>query len=273
MLWRGISIEPQWVVLVLLVLALAIGRGGEFIRDWTPFLLLFFAYEAMRGFASKTGFAPHDIAPLERWLFVGNIPTALLQQHLYRPAQVSPQDLVAVFLYFMHFPLPIMVGFLFWMSDRGQYLRYVGALLGMSFAAFVVYLFFPSTPPRLQGGIDVHWVTHETVNKLFSSYFMSPLYEHLNPNNYAAFPSLHAAFPTLAALFAWRSHRALALGLIGWAGCVWLAIVYLGEHYFVDVLAGLVLALAAFLVAGWIGRRAAERNHARLRVAELADTP
>jgi hypothetical protein len=58
MLAQGISIEPQWVVLSLLLIAVAMGRGGQFIKDWAPFLVLFFAYEAMRGFAAKTGFAP-----------------------------------------------------------------------------------------------------------------------------------------------------------------------------------------------------------------------
>src|SRR5262249_38159353 len=64
MLWRGISIEPEWVVLALLVIAIAMGRGLAFIADWGPFLLLFFAYEAMRGFASKTGFAANDLSGL-----------------------------------------------------------------------------------------------------------------------------------------------------------------------------------------------------------------
>ena len=53
MLWRGISIEPEWVVLALLVIAIALGRGRTFIADWGPFLILFFGYEAMRGFAAK----------------------------------------------------------------------------------------------------------------------------------------------------------------------------------------------------------------------------
>ena len=69
MLWRGIEIEPQWVVLALLLIAVAMGRGRQFVQDWSPFLLLFFAYEVMRGFAAKTGFAAHDITGLERFLF------------------------------------------------------------------------------------------------------------------------------------------------------------------------------------------------------------
>ena len=58
-----------------LLIAVAMGRGRTFLADWLPFLLLFFAYEAMRGFAAKTGFAPHDLAGLERAVFAGTLPT------------------------------------------------------------------------------------------------------------------------------------------------------------------------------------------------------
>src|SRR3979411_388689 len=41
MLWRGISIEPEWVVLALLVIAVALGRGRAFAVDSAPVPLLF----------------------------------------------------------------------------------------------------------------------------------------------------------------------------------------------------------------------------------------
>jgi len=255
MLARGISIEPQWVVLALLLIAVAMGRGGQFIKDWAPFLVLFFAYEAMRGFAAKTGFAPHDLSGLERLLFAGNLPTMVLQQNFYDPHAVRPQDVVALVLYFMHFPLPIVVGFIFWTRSREHYWRFISALLLISFLAFLTYLFYPSVPPRLQFPDQVHWVTDETVKKLFNNYYISPIYSHLNPNQFAAFPSLHAAFPLLAASYAWNRYRALSIGLAIWTAGVWTAIVYLGEHYFVDALAGLIYAaVAALLVEVGAGR-------------------
>jgi membrane-associated phospholipid phosphatase len=255
MLARGISIEPQWVVLALLLIALAMGRGGQFIKDWTPFLVLFFAYEAMRGFAAKTGLAPHDLSGMERLLFGGTLPTLLLQQHFYDAQSVRPQDVVALVLYFLHFPLPIVVGFIFWTRSREHYWRFISALLLMSFIAFLTYLVYPSAPPRLQYPKTVHWVTDETVKKLFNNYYISPIYSHLNPNKYAAFPSLHAAFPLVSAVYAWNRYRALSVGLAIWTAGVWIAIVYLGEHYFVDALAGLVYAaVAAVLVELVAGR-------------------
>ena len=257
MLWRGISIEPEWVLLALLVIAMALGRGLAFLADWGPFLLLFFAYEAMRGFASKTGFAPHDLSGLERTVFGGTLPTLTLQHAFYHPGVVGPQDLIATFLYFMHFPLPILVGFVFWLNSREHYRRFIAALLLMCFLAFVTYLFWPSAPPWWQVS-DVYKVIDRTVQLLWGNqYFVSGIYHSFNPNRFAAFPSLHAAFPALAAVYAWRRYRPLSIVLIVWSIAVLLAIVYLGEHYVVDALAGYAyVAAATLLVEGFLRLRA-----------------
>jgi membrane-associated phospholipid phosphatase len=257
MLWRGISIEPEWVVLALLVIAIAMGRGLAFIADWGPFLLLFLAYEAMRGFASKTGFAPHDISGLELSIF-GTLPTITLQHAFYNPDAVSPQDLIAMFFYFMHFPLPILVGFIFWWRSREHYRRYIAALLLMCFIAFVTYLFWPSAPPWWQFQGDVYKIIDRTVQSLWGSqYYVSTIYQSFNPNRFAAFPSLHAAFPALGAVYAWHRYRALSIALIAWSIAVLLSIVYLGEHYVVDALSGYVyVAASALLVEGFTRRRA-----------------
>lgn len=258
MLWRGIEIEPQWVALALLVIAAALGRGRQFIFDFFPFLLLFFAYEVMRGFAAKTGFPPHDISSLELTLFLGRIPTLVLQSAFYHPDSVGWLDLGGIFFYFMHFVLPVAVGFVLWLSSRELYWRYAAALLLLSFLAFITYLFFPSTPPWIQFPDEVHKVTRETVEfKLRLAYFVSPIYETLyrfDPNDYAAFPSLHAAYPVLAVIYAWRPHRKLALLLIAWTACVWFSIVYLGEHYVVDALDGVVYVVVSVLLVERISR-------------------
>jgi len=254
MLWRGIEIEPQWVALALLVIAAAMGRGKQFVFDFFPFLLLFFAYEVMRGFASKTGFAPHDLSALEMALFGGHVPTLDLQSALYRPDRIGLLDLAGMFFYFMHFVLPVAMGFVFWLHSRERYWRYASVLLVLSFLGFVTYLFFPSTPPWLQFPHEVHKVSDETVSKLGLDYFVSPLYRRLDPNLYAAFPSLHAAYPVVAVIYAWRPRRRLALLLLAWTAAVWFSIVYLGEHYVVDALDGVAYVALAVLLVELVGR-------------------
>ncbi len=261
MLWRGISIEPEFVVLALLLIAIALGRGRSFLVDWLPFLLLFFAYEAMRGFASKTGFAPHDLSGLERLVFFGTIPTLTLQHAFYHPGVVSAQDVIAMFFYFMHFPLPIVVGFFFWVQSREHYRRFVGALLLMCFIAFATYLFFPSAPPWYQFPGEVVKINNQTVQVLWQNkYYVSQIYNSFNPNKFAAFPSLHAAFPALAAAYAWNRYRPLSIGLIAWSLVVLLSIVYLGEHYVVDALAGYVYVAVAMVIVELVSRRLRRRS-------------
>ena len=55
MLWRGVSIEPEWVLLVLLVLAVALGRGRTFSADWTPGRLPFLALGGWGGCGAEGG--------------------------------------------------------------------------------------------------------------------------------------------------------------------------------------------------------------------------
>lgn len=256
MLWLGISIEPEWVALALLVIAIALGRGRSFIVDWTPFLLLFFAYEAMRGFAARL--APHDFSGLERWVFGGTIPTLTLQHAFYHPGVIGIQDLAAMVLYFMHFVLPIVVGFVFWVNSREHYWRFISALLLLSFLAFLTYLFYPSAPPwySVPGVVKIN---DQTVHRLWG-YTLVFVYHAFNPNQFAAFPSLHAAYPALAAVYAWRRYRALGIGLVVWTLAVMLAIVYLGEHYVVDAIASIFYVAAATIIVEAVSRWRSRRT-------------
>jgi membrane-associated phospholipid phosphatase len=79
------------------------------------------------------------------------------------------------------------------------------------------------------------------------------LYDTLGGNPWAAMPSLHFATSLMSALL--LSETGPAAGVVGWtyAGVLGFALVYLGEHYVVDLLAG-----AAIVVAVRRGERYAE---------------
>ena len=69
-----------------------------------------------------------------------------------------------------------------------------------------------------------------------------PLYDVLGGNPLAAMPSLHFATSVMAAHV--LSDAGPAHGALGWAyaGTLGFALVYLGEHYVIDLVAGLALA-------------------------------
>ena len=64
----------------------------------------------------------------------------------------------------------------------------------------------------------------------------------------AAVPSLHAGYPLLMALFVGEKAPRLAPVLAVYVLAVWMAIVYLGEHYVFDVVTGAIYAVVAYLL-------------------------
>ena len=259
MISRGISVTPDVVVIAFGLAALIIGRGRLFLRDWIPFLALFFAYELMRGYADKFGLPIHvtDVMSIERIIGLGGLPTTFVQQLHSGPAS-APDALatISVIFYFLHFPLPLAIGFLLWIHQRRAYYDYVGALIVLSMAGFITYLLLPTAPPwwaeahgYVTGVLHLRDTGFSGLAQFFGfgNYFYS--YENvyaISSNDLAAFPSLHAAYPFLAFLFARRTwHRAGWL-MLAYTACVWFSIVYLGEHWVVDIIGGVVYASAAY---------------------------
>ena len=79
-------------------------------------------------------------------------------------------------------------------------------------------------------------------------------------NDVAAVPSLHAAFAMLFALYLWRLVPRYVRPLLAlYPLAMTVALVYLGEHYAVDCIAGWIYALAAFVSVNWAFERHARR--------------
>jgi membrane-associated phospholipid phosphatase len=261
MIARGISVTPDLIVVAFGLAALILGRGKLFLRDWIPFIALFLAYELMRGYADRFGLPIHvnDVVSIERVIGLGGLPTVWLQGLLHQGPATAPDALasISVVFYFLHFPLPLAVGFLLWIHQRRTYYDFVGALIVLSMAAFVTFLLLPVAPPwwadkygNVSGVLHLRDVGFDGLGHFFGfgNYFYSYSVYNISSNDVAAFPSLHAAYPFLAFLFARR-----AFGRVGWlmaayTACVWFSIVYLGEHWIVDIIGGVAYASIAYLV-------------------------
>ena len=117
----------------------------------------------------------------------------------------------------------------------------VGNLIGL-----VGYVLLPTAPPRMfpQAGFTDTLAAHSTVNH--SSTFVA-----FASNPYAAMPSLHALDALLVGVvMATVVRRGFAKVLwLAWAPWVWFAVMATGNHFWLDVAAGIgVAALAAAIV-------------------------
>ena len=59
---------------------------------------------------------------------------------------------------------------------------------------------------------------------------------------------MHSALPFLISLFAIKIWKVKALPILIFPIGVWFSAVYLGEHYVIDVLGGILYSVAAFIV-------------------------
>lgn len=263
---RGIGLTPDVLAVALGLSAVALGRGRLFLRDWIPFVVLLLAYELMRGVADDTGLAVHvgDLVAAERTLAAGAIPTQVLQEAFRPEAGPDLLAIAATVVYMLHFGLPLVSAYWLWIWRTPQYYDFVASLILLSIAAFMTYLLIPAAPPWYaaqhgalagsDGAPLIEYLKPAAFERLaeaigFDGQFIySFAFGGVNPNLVAAFPSLHVAFPFLAFLALRR-----AFGRIGWLALAYTALVagsvlYTGDHWLIDVIAGIAYAYVAFYV-------------------------
>jgi membrane-associated phospholipid phosphatase len=189
----------------------------------------------------------------DRVLGMGELPSLRLQRALAREgprgAEWGPLDRLLVWAHWMWFMVPH--GSLTYILIRDPQ-RFPRAAV-MTYAVFdvgaCVYWLFPTAPPwyaapsaaaGAEGKPEVRRMMVE-YGELFWRDGWGSLYSVFGGNPLAAMPSLHFATSVMAALLL-AEVGPLAGGLgFAYATTLGFALVYLGEHYAVDLLAGVAL--------------------------------
>jgi membrane-associated phospholipid phosphatase len=279
--------------LLLIILAglgiTCLGRGprafGRVLLDWLPFTAVLVVYDVSRGIADAVGLPLHvsDVAAADRWMFGGTVPTVWLQDHLFRPGQPQWYDAVATLVYTTHFLATPVLAAVLWLRNRAVWLAFVSRVIALALAGLITYVLFPAAPPWYAAREGV-------IGPVVRGSSRGWLWLHVNKagnllregqvaaNPVAAMPSLHTAYATIIALFVLAYVRSRLRWLIVlYPLAMGLSLVYLGEHYVVDLLAGVGYALAVHLLIGaWERRRNVQwrppRAHTARRGQELDAT-
>jgi len=248
-----------WILTGLLIGCL--GRGwraaARLVLDWLPFVAVLVLYDLTRGMADTLGMPVHvsDLAAAESWLFGGTLPTVWLQDELgftgdgwEATGQGAWWHVVVSAVYLSHFLVTPIVAAVLWLRNRQRWIAYTAHVIGVALVGVTTYILVPAAPPwyaaargvippveRLSGlGWDV-----------VGLHSAGALLDHgqAKVNLVAAIPSLHTAFAVLVLLFFWPVLNRIARALLAlYPLLMGLILVYSGEHYVIDVLAGWVCA-------------------------------
>jgi membrane-associated phospholipid phosphatase len=175
----------------------------------------------------------------------GRLPNTRLQQRLARFSRVGIVDRVLTWTHWLWFFEPYVSLALVLVRNNERFPRAARQMAAVFDIGCAVYFAVPTAPPWWASeegltGEEVRRIMVEVGEDTWGSAWPK-MYDALGGNPWAAMPSLHFATSLVAALS--LSEVGKVEGTLGWtyAGTLGFGLVYLGEHYVTDLLAGAAL--------------------------------
>jgi hypothetical protein len=260
MIWHRAWLSPDQFFGFAILGAVFLGRTKQFLRDWIPVLLLLFGYEYLRGLVPYLSRDVNIFPMIQADLALfGYLPTFKLQGALFTDGIYHWYDYMAVTLYIAHFVIPMVVAFILWLYDRAYFKLYTACFLLVSYMAFITYLIYPAMPPWMASNLGYIPPLKKIMDQVLGS-FAHPIdvpsvYRFFGANLVAAIPSVHSAYPWIIFLFMVNRYPWFAIPSFLYSIGIWFSVVYLGEHYAIDVVFGFLYACIAFAVVYFVDKR------------------
>jgi membrane-associated phospholipid phosphatase len=223
----------------------------------SAYALTWAGFNLVRAFADNAGLAiadPKTVSEIERWLFGGRLPSTILQDRVFDPGRVQVHDIALATVHGSFFIVPFLIAAITWWRRRALFHHYLLATALCFAASLVGFILLPTAPPWMSDPTDVTRITHQILNGTASG--SGPVGSAMQdeafwfePNGLAALPSVHVAMAVLVFLELGRIARwGKVTGLL-YALAMSVSVVYLGEHFVLDVISGWLVALAAWAIA------------------------
>jgi membrane-associated phospholipid phosphatase len=188
----------------------------------------------------------------DRALGFGVAPTLRLQRAFAKPGRISRFERVLVWSHWMWFAVPhASLAYVLWRRPD-RFTSAAARMYGTFDTGVLFYWLIPTAPPwwaalngrfEDRGTVRLRRMMIEYGPQFWGSRWEG-LYDVLGGNPLAAMPSLHFATSLMGAHLLWEVGPVAGAVATTYAATLGLALVYLGEHYAVDLVAGAALAEA-----------------------------
>ena len=222
------------------------------VRDWFPFLIILMMYYSLWGAATHLLVTHDRDTALFAWdhrLF-GFEPSLALQRIISPPLTAWME-----FAYSFHlYNIPIVACFIYMCRPRQRFREMMFGLVLVTLFGLIGYILVPAVGP-LYALRNQYTVPLTQPLAIFSRQIDFMDYARITRD---VFPSLHVGISFVVWLYAWRNSKALFWILSPFMLSLWFSTVYLRYHYFIDCVAGFIIAPLAYCLANWLFARFGE---------------
>lgn len=290
---RGLIID-RISVLISIALVLIIATIGKPRRSWRVLVVdliahaaVWIVYDETRGAADRVGMPLQvtSVRDIDRFLFGGADLSVWMQKRYFSTDHVRWYDIAASLLYYSHFIVPVVLISTLWVRHRSEWVRFMRRFATVLVIACISFVLLPTAPPWMAAGgsksipLSALPPLERPAGRGWRALGLESFVhawetgrDWVNP--VAAMPSLHAAFALLGVLFLFPRIKRCGVRatLLAYPLLMGVALVYLAEHWAVDVVAGWIVVGMSFAIWGTIERRLARRGTDRVEVGAMRET-
>ncbi|MGD9935036.1 MAG: phosphatase PAP2 family protein [Dehalococcoidia bacterium] len=238
---------------------------------WFAYVAGIFFYTLLRAFADETAIPIRSdyVIEADRALFLGIHPVESLQSAFFSTTHVGLADYFAVAIHWSFFVAPHAMAVLIFLYRRPLFRPYTATVVGTMYLGLLLFFLLPTAPPWLaasEGQLDGVYRVMDFVGGKVNQGTYESVYASLGePNSVAAMPSIHMG--VTFAMYLWSRIHAPAWRwpLLAYTAVMGLALVYMAEHYVLDLAAGMACAFVAWWLSRPLARRAVALSHSPAR--------
>lgn len=227
----------------------------KFILGFTVFIVFWIIFDYMKAFPNYhyNSVSISELYQLEKRIFGFNFNGTLITPNEYWLIYNNVVlDIAAGIFYLSWMPVPLAFAGLLFFYRKREFFYFSLTFLLVNLIGFFVYYVYPAAPPWYVQQYGFEFIANTKGNTAglnrFDEYFGVQIFKGLyekSSNVFAAMPSLHSSYPLIVLYYGIRNK----LGWVNWilsivAGGIWFSAVYSSHHYVLDVLAGIVCAIA-----------------------------
>jgi len=220
----------------------------QFMRHWSLLVYIPFCYKqvpyvvsALKLHAADATLAHWDLAmwKVDPVFWLSSMPNRFLTEFLQ-------------LVYTMFIPGTLLLGIILWVRRPRQEFRYGTFLIAATFLiSYLGYVLVPARGPRF---ID-YASLHPPLQGLWTFQYFQNALDALEGAQYDCFPSGHVAVVLVGCYVARRISSPVFYVFSAFAALITFSTVYLRYHYVIDVIAGMVLAIAVMAASPLIYRK------------------